>query len=122
MGSNPLAEIAIRQKKKEVKKTLKKLFISQPMQGKTNEEIYKERNSAVEKASELLGEAVEVIDSLFKGAPVNAKPLWYLGKSIELLAEADVAYFASGWKEARGCVIEHDCAIAYGINTIVSVK
>lgn len=66
MGSNPLTGIAIRQKKKkkEVKKNVKKLFISQPMQGKTNEEIYKERNVAIEKASELLGEPVEVIDSL----------------------------------------------------------
>ena len=101
---------------------MKKLFISQPMRGKTNEEIYKERNVAIEKASELLGEPVEVIDSFFKDAPVNAKPLWYLGKSLELLAEADVAYFATGWKEARGCIIEHDSAIAYGINSIVSVK
>ena len=74
------------------------------------------------KASELIGEPVEVIDSFFENAPVDAKPLWFLGKSLELLADADVAYFATGWKEARGCVIEHDSAIAYGINSIVSVK
>ena len=65
-----------------------------------------------------MGEDVEVIDSFFKDAPHDAKPLWFLGKSIELLSTADVAYFAKGWDNARGCKIEHDCAVAYGINTI----
>lgn len=85
---------------------------------KTCEEIKKERAKAIVKASELMGEPVEVIDSFFEKAPVGAKPLWFLGKSLEVLSDADVAYFASGWKEARGCIIEHDSAIAYGIDTI----
>ena len=66
------------------------------------------------------GLPVEVIDSFFQSAPVGAKPLWFLGKSLELLADADVAYFAPGWDDARGCIIEHDCAIAYGIKSIVA--
>lgn len=97
---------------------MKKLFISQPMRDKTDEEIKEERAKAIVKASELMGEPVEVIDNFFEKAPVDAKPLWFLGKSLELLADADVAYFVSGWKEARGCIIEHDSAIAYGIVTI----
>lgn len=99
---------------------MKKLFISQPMSGKTDEEILAVRKQAIEKASELVGESVEVIDSFFQSAPVGAKPLWFLGKSLELLADADVAYFAPGWDDARGCIIEHDCAIAYGIESIVA--
>lgn len=99
---------------------MKKLFISQPMRGKTDEEIKAERAKAVEAASELVGEPVEVIDSFFQGAPVGVKPLWFLGKSLELLADADVAYFAPGWNDARGCIIEHDCAITYGIKSIVA--
>ena len=97
---------------------MKKLFISQPMRGKTDEEIKTERAKAIEAASELMGEPVEVIDSFFEKAPVNAKPLWFLGKSLELLADADVAYFAPGWKDARGCKIEHACAVEYNINRI----
>lgn len=97
---------------------MKKLFISQPMKGKTDEEILKERETAVKQAEELLKEPVEVIDSFFKGAPADAKPLWFLGKSLELLSNADVAYFAKGWHEARGCKIEHDCCLAYEIKTI----
>lgn len=99
---------------------MKKLFISQPMCGKTDEEILAVRKQAIEKASELVGEPVEVIDSFFRSAPVGAKPLWFLGKSLELLADADVAYFAPGWNDARGCIIEYDCAIAYGIKSIVA--
>lgn len=97
---------------------MKKLFISQPMRDKTDEEIKKVRAKVIVKVSELMGEPVEVIDNFFEKPPPDAKPLWFLGKSLELLADADVAYFASGWKEARGCIIEHDSAIAYGIDTI----
>lgn len=97
---------------------MKKLFISQPMRGKTDEEILNERDLAVYAAIEELDEEVEVIESFFQGAPADAKPLWFLGKSLEMLAEADVAYFAPGWKDARGCRIEHMSAVEYGIPVI----
>jgi hypothetical protein len=97
---------------------MKKLFISQPMRGKSNEEIIAEREKAVKAAAEKLGEPVEVIDSFFKDAPVTAAPLWFLGKSLELLADADIIYFCPGWDTARGCKIEHQCAVEYGIERI----
>ena len=53
---------------------MKKLFISQPMRGKTDEEIKAERAKAVEAASELGGEQVEGIDSFVQGVPVEVKP------------------------------------------------
>lgn len=99
---------------------MKKLFISQPMRGKSDEEILAERKKAIELAQEMIGEPVEVIDSFFQEAPADAKPLWFLGKSLEPLSGADVAYFAQGWEDARGCVIEHDSALAYGIKSIVA--
>lgn len=97
---------------------MKKLFISQPMKDKTNDEILKEREKAIADARKYLGEDVEVIDSFFKDAPHDAKPLWFLGKSLELLSTADIAYFTKGWDSARGCKIEHDCAVAYDIDVI----
>lgn len=97
---------------------MKKLFISQPMKGKSDEDILAERKKAIKSAEDMIGEPVEVIDSFFQEAPVDAKPLWFLGKSLELLAGADVAYFAPGWEEARGCKIEHTCAVEYGIDRI----
>ena len=97
---------------------MKKLFISQPMRGKTNEEILAVRAAAIESAEDMLGEKVEVIDSFFKDAPADAKPLWYLAKSLELLSTADVAYFAKDWEQYRGCRIENTCAVEYGIDVI----
>ena len=97
---------------------MKKLFISQPMKDKTDDEIKTERKLAIEKAQETVGEEVEVMDSFFENAPHDARPLWFLGKSLELMAGVDVVYFAKGWENARGCKIEHECAVQYGINCI----
>ena len=97
---------------------MKRLFISQPMRGKTDAEILAVRSDAIQAAKDAIGEDVEVIDSFIQNAPVDANPMWYLAKSIELLSAADIAYFAKGWSEARGCKIEHQCAVEYGVHTI----
>ncbi len=98
---------------------MKTIFISQPMNGLTDEEIVKERDRVVQYAQEMLtGEDVQVIDSFFRGAPTYARPLWFLGKSLELLSMADIAYFAPGWDKARGCLIEHESALQYDIPVI----
>ena len=98
---------------------MKKLFISQPMRGQDSAEILAVREKAIKSAENQVGEPVEIIDSFFQDAPANARPLWYLGESLKLMAEADLAYFAKGWDEARGCKIENTCAIEYGIETII---
>ena len=98
---------------------MKRIFISQPMKDKTDEQILKERERAASAVKEKFnGEDVEVIDSFFQSAPHDAKPLWFLGKSLELLSTADVAYFIGEWKNYRGCKIENTCAKEYGIETI----
>lgn len=99
---------------------MKKIFISQPMNGKTDKEILEQREIAIAAAEHFLGEPVEEIKSFFEDYnPENGCiPLKYLAKSIDLLADADVVYFAPGWEEARGCKIEHECAEAYGISII----
>lgn len=97
---------------------MKKLFISQPMRGKSDEEILKEREIAIKTARETVGEEVEVLETFFDDFGPDAKPLDYLARSIEFLAKADVAYFAPGWETARGCKIEHECAVEYGIDRI----
>lgn len=97
-----------------------KLFISQPMRNKTNEEIKAERNEIIQIVKERYpDEEIEVIDSFFENSPHDARPLWFLGKSLELLSTADIAYFAEGWSNYRGCRIEHTCAHEYGIKVIM---
>jgi hypothetical protein len=98
-----------------------RVFISQPMKDKSDKQILDERLAAIDKVVEILGvkkEDIAVIDSFFQGAPHDAAPLWFLGKSIQLLSTADVAYFVKGWDEYRGCKIEHLAAAEYGIKTI----
>ena len=98
---------------------MKRLFISQPMRGKTDDEILAARERAVESAERNLGEKVEVIDSYFQNIPESKNTsLWCLGKSLELMADADIVYFAPGWEDARGCRIENQAALEYGLDII----
>ena len=94
-----------------------KLFISQPMRDKTNEQIELERIRAINTAKNKLNigkdDKIEVIQSFFKDAPHDAKPLWFLGKSFELLSTADVVFFVKGWNEYRGCKMENKAAHEY---------
>jgi hypothetical protein len=69
----------------------------------------------------LEAEDVEVLETFFDDFGPDKKPLHYLAKSLEYLAEADIAYFAPGWENARGCRIEHQCAVEYGIDIIDKV-
>ena len=89
-----------------------KIFISQPMKGLSEKEIKSNREKAIRKIKSLYGNDAEIIDSFIEG---EGNSLWFLGKSIELLSTADVAYFLKGWNKARGCRIEYMCASNYGI-------
>lgn len=103
---------------------MKKLFISQPMKGKTDEVIKAERNALIEEAKRTIKseEDIEVIDSFFEDAPkesgVVTKPVWYLGKSLMKLSEADYAVFGDHWEEYNGCTIEHEVCKRYGIKIV----
>jgi len=98
---------------------MKKLFISQPMNGRTDAEIRETREKIIQEVKAIFREDVEVLDSHFEGLSPDAKPLWCLGESLKLLAEADAAYFAKGWEKARGCRVEHRCARLYGTPLII---
>ena len=98
-----------------------KIFISQPMANKTDEEIINERNEIIQRLKNTYGENIEIIDSLFTDQSdkyINPA-VYYLGKSIQCLASADLAYFAKGWNSARGCKIEYIVASEYNINKII---
>lgn len=98
---------------------MKKVFISQPMRGLSDSEILSKRSEIISKVEQVVGDKVEIIDSFFEDfKPENNIPVKYLSRSIDKLADADIAYFGGDWKEARGCKIEHEIAIAYGIQTI----
>lgn len=92
-----------------------KIFISQPMRFKSNKQIAEEREQAEAKVREKYGDDAEIIDSFFQDADHEGAPVKCLAHSIELLAQADAAIFLEGWRSARGCRIEHDVCLLYGI-------
>lgn len=87
-----------------------KLMISQPMRGKTNEQIKQERETLVK---QLEAEGHEVIDTVLDLSE-GKTPVHYLSKSIELMADVDGVVFMPGWQQARGCRIEYQVATEYG--------
>ena len=101
---------------------MKKIFISQPMNGLSDLQISKDRARVIEGLYNegYKPDEITVIDTIIEeNAPDNVNSgLWYLGKSLVLLSDADIAVFAKGWRNARGCQIEFKCAKEYGISYI----
>ena len=105
-----------------------KAMLSQPMSGKTNEEIAATRDRAV---AFLKGMGYEVVNTLFtdewyskeamENRGVVQVPLCFLAKSLENMSLCHAAFFCKGWEKARGCKIEHDAAVAYGLTIIYEV-
>lgn len=102
-----------------------KAMLSQPMEGKTANEIVATREKAIRI---LEGKGFEVVNTLFtdewyskeqmENRGVVQIPLCFLAKSLENMSLCHAAYFCKGWENARGCKIEHDAAMAYGLEII----
>ena len=90
-----------------------KAFISQPMNGMSDDEIVIVRDSVWRIIKEKHGEECEIIESYQPDEKLS--PIESLARSIMFMADADVAYFAPGWDEARGCIIEHAICEFYDI-------
>lgn len=112
-----IAEELIEEEKeeKEHKKMIEmkklKIMISQPMKGKTEEQIRSERAELVKKLEE---KGHEVVDTIFaEETPEGDARLYYLAKSIEAMSKVDAVVFMPGWEKARGCQIEHEIAVKY---------
>lgn len=108
-----------------MKTAQEKAMLSQPMAGKTEQEIKETREKAI-KALESMG--YEIVNTLFTDAWYSKEnmekrgvvqiPLCFLAKSLENMSLCHAAYFCKGWEKARGCNIEHDAAVAYGLKII----
>ena len=102
-----------------------KAMLSQPMDGKTEQEIIETRERAI---SALTEKGYEIVNTLFtdewyskeamEARGVANIPLCFLAKSLENVSLCHAAYFCKGWEQARGCRIEHEAAKAYGLTII----
>ena len=98
---------------------MKRLFISQPYTGRTEEEVFKIREEVEEYVKDIILEDVEVIDQYHQDAPENAGRLFYLGNSIKLMGTSDIVCFTEDWKDAPGCRAEMTVCLEYGIPHII---
>ena len=97
---------------------MKKIYISQPMRGRSTDAIIAERKALVADAAVALQtDEVEVLDTYLNGN-TNKPPLHLLALALEKMADADAVIFAPGWRDARGCRVEHLAASEYGISII----
>lgn len=94
-----------------------RIMLSQPMNGRS-EDIIKQEREAITKI--LKEKDIEVADTLFDDyVPeyINAG-VYFLGKSLIELSKVDALLMCDGWEKARGCKIEYEVAVAYGIKIL----
>lgn len=104
---------------------MKRAMLSQPMAGKTDDEIKETREKAIKT---LENKGYEIVNTLFTDEWYSKEkmaergvvqiPLCFLAKAIENMSLCHAAYFCKGWENARGCRIEHEAAKAYGLDII----
>lgn len=104
---------------------MKRVFLSLPMSGRSDEDIQAQIEEM--KAKFLLanpfdnGEEIVFVDNLENDIDpsscidVKTEPLLYLGEAIRKLAYCDCAYFGKGWSKARGCIVELEACGKYNI-------
>ena len=102
-----------------------KAMLSQPMAGKTDEEIIATREKAIKVLED---RGYEIVNTLFTDEWYSKEsmtergvvqiPLCFLAKSLENMSLCHAAYFCKGWENTRGCRLEHEAAKAYGVEII----
>lgn len=114
---------------KDLQKQLTKLggkknmtvMISQPMNGKTNDQIKKEREEVIEKFNSLHIDVINsIIDETADPETYNEyhPALFYMAKTIDFMAQVDAVYFMKGWEEYRGCRIEREICKEYDVKIL----
>lgn len=99
-----------------------KVFISQPMKDKTEKEILDQRKRIEDYIKSEVNYEVEILDSYVESAPDECNPVFFLGLSLQFLSQADLAVFAQGYENARGCVIEREVCNKYGIPAVTMLE
>ena len=103
----------------DITKAKMKVFISQPMRGRTIEQIEERRDQICELVVEVFNRDIEFIDSINKDPELQAKgSVAMLGHSISLMADADLVVMDDCEYGYSGVYIEREVASAYQIPKI----
>ena len=102
-----------------------KAMISQPMAGKTAEEIDETREAAIE---ELKKRGYEVQNTCYNDdwcedmekthKDADRLALCLLARSLFDMSRCDAVYFCKGWDNTRGCRIEYFAALSYNLDIL----
>ena len=101
-----------------------KLFISQPMADRTDEQILEERAILKAQAEKIFGKQFELVESFFQGDESRKTPngaLYLMGKSLQKMSEAQYVVFHWDYKNYRGCRIEFQVATEYSPDCIKGI-
>lgn len=93
-----------------------RLFVSQPMRDRRREEIKTEREAIVGEFKRRHPNDEVVLIKSYDPQLQGHPPVYALGFSLQMLAQADYAIFAPNWETARGCRIEHQACLDYDID------
>lgn len=109
-----------------------KVFISQPMNGASMQDVRRERANFLSVWKEIqfslgfeeINRGVHIIDSFLENFNPNAdddnsRSIKFLAKSLEIMADADIVYFACDPSKSRGCKIEYEVAKAYSKRIVI---
>lgn len=102
-----------------------RVFISQPMHGRSLGRIFDERAAAIDEVTDLLNrkgiydivflDNINRMDENVKVEISNCRVgrVAMLAGSIAILSTADYIYFAKGWNKANGCLVEYEITKNY---------
>lgn len=103
-----------------------KIFISSPMHNRNYDDVDTLRKIVKEVYTERYkGRKVEIIDQFSIPDPPDfdkthptetAKRLYRLGRSIQMMGDADLVVFADDWYRSKGCHVELSVCENYGLN------
>ena len=108
----------------------KKVFIAQPMTGVREKEIEEIRKRITEQVKELFGEDVIILDQFHVeddhddiervSGQSYGPGIYRLGRSLQIMAEADLVIFAGNSSQSKGCEVEKVICKVYNIKTMTA--
>lgn len=99
------------------------VYIAQLMRGRENDEIFQERQEAIDRIEDIMkhmdiDESLEVVDSFDPNFCDGKHPIYCLGRSVQMIPQADFIYFCENSEEGRGCKIEMAIADEYNFPAV----
>ena len=98
------------------------IFIAQKMTGLTDEQIESTRNKIIELCKEKYGNDAIILDQFHLPDDVpkdvydkHSEGIYLLGRSLQILAKADIVVFAPDYNNSKGSLIEEKVCEIYEI-------